>query len=123
MNNSGFILPAVLFLATLAAGFWVSRSGKPYHTGIFTLHKLAALATVVLTVITLTKLFKVMPDQSITILMIIIAGLSVIALFATGALMSIEKNLNKAWVWVHRAGVLLLAASGMSLIILVINQR
>jgi len=117
------ILPAVLFILVIASGFWVTRSGKPYHTGIFTLHKLAALATVVLTVINLTKLVKVMPAQSIIILMIIIAGLSVIALFATGALMSIQKDLNKAWVWVHRVGVLLLAGSGMSLIFLLINQR
>ena len=44
-----FVTPVIVFLLTLASGFWLSRSGKPLKTGSFTLHKLIALAAVVVT--------------------------------------------------------------------------
>ena len=44
-----FVTPVIVFLLTLASGLWLSRSGKPLKTGIFTLHKLIALAAVVVT--------------------------------------------------------------------------
>ena len=46
-----FVTPGVLFILTLVFGFWLSRSGKPYHTLIFNVHKLIALAAVVVTAI------------------------------------------------------------------------
>jgi len=111
MSISIFILPTVLFALVIASGFWVSKTGKPYSTTIFTLHKLFSLATVVLTVITIKNLVAVTPTQWFINLLIVIAGLSVIALFATGALMSAIKTTDRIWLLIHRVAPFLLAGS------------
>jgi hypothetical protein len=118
MTASKFVLPIVLFVLTVAAGFWVSKTGKPYNTGIFTLHKLLALAAVVLAALSIAGLLKIAHPQNLIILLIVIAGLSVVALFATGALMSIQKTLNGVWLLIHRIAPFTLAGSAVSAILL-----
>lgn len=118
MTTSKFVLPIILFILTVAAGFWVSKTGKPYNTGIFTLHKLLALAAVVLAAIGVSRLLKAVPAQSTIIILLVLAGLSVIALFATGALMSIQRTVVSAWLLIHRIAPFVLAGSAVSVIIL-----
>lgn len=118
MATSKFLLPIILFILTVAAGFWVSKTGKPYHTGIFTLHKLLALAAVVLAAIVIVGLLKTAPMQSVVIMLLVLAGLSVLALFATGALMSIQKTVASAWLLIHRVAPFVLAGSSVSAILL-----
>ena len=67
MASSKFIVPIILFFLTVAAGFWVSKTGKPYNTGIFTLHKLLALAAVVLAAMVTTNLLKTTSTQPINV--------------------------------------------------------
>ena len=42
--NSKALNIGLLFLFILISGFWVSRSGKPYNSLIFNIHKLIGLA-------------------------------------------------------------------------------
>ena len=113
MTTSKFILPIILFILTVAAGFWVSKTGKPYNTGLFTLHKLLALAALVLAGIALAKLLIATPSQTLIMVLVVLAALSVIALFATGALMSIQKTVGSAWLLIHRmASILLVGSAG-----------
>lgn len=123
MTTSKFILPIILFLLTIAAGFWVSKTGKPYNTAIFTLHKLLALAAVVLAVIALAGLLKTTPTQTLIIVLIGLAVLSVITLFATGALMSIQKTVNHTWLLIHRIAPFVLAGSTFSVIWFLITKK
>lgn len=123
MTVSKFIFPAALFLVIIASGFWVAKTGKPYNTGILTLHKLASLAAVVLTIIFLTKLLKVSPAQVTIILLIIVAGLSVIALFASGGLLSGLKDPAKIWLIIHQISPFLLAGSAVTAILLLLRQK
>ena len=46
MNTTAtkLIIAGLLFVFTLLSGVWVSHSGKPINTVIFTIHKLIALA-------------------------------------------------------------------------------
>jgi hypothetical protein len=111
MTASKFVLPIVLFILTVAAGFWVSKTGKPYNTGIFTLHKLLALAAVVLAAIAISRILKVTPIQNLIVILIILAVVSVIALFATGALMSVQKTVGSIWLLIHRIAPFVLAGS------------
>ncbi len=111
MTISKIFLPIILFILTIAAGFWVSKNGKPYNTGIFTLHKLLALAAVILAAIVIAGLVKAVPLQSVIILLLVMASLSVVALFATGALMSIQKTVDSVWLFIHRIAPFLLASS------------
>lgn len=121
MTVSKFILPIILFVLTVAAGFWVTKTGKPYNTGIFTLHKLLALAAVVLAAIAIAKFLKIAPAQPVIIALIVLAALSIIALFATGALMSIQKTVGSAWLLIHRVAPFVLAGSSISAILLLVK--
>ena len=87
---SKLIAPALAFILTLAFGVWVSRAGKPYNTLIFTVHKLAALAAVGLIALKLFPPLQAGLPAGPTLL-VAVAVLGVIALFATGALLSADK--------------------------------
>lgn len=85
------ILPGVLYLLTLVFGFGLSRVGKPYHSLLFNIHKLIALGAVILAAIRFWQIPR--PGNSFALIggLLVVAALCVIALFASGALMSAEK--------------------------------
>ena len=104
-----FIAPGIVFLLTLAFGVWLSNSGKPYNGILFNVHKLIALGAAILTAV---QLFKVLRDtgvQLVPILLIVIAVVCIVALFATGALMSIEKMSYQVALTIHRLAPILAA--------------
>lgn len=105
---SKFTTPGAIFLLTLASGFWLSYAGKPLNAALFNIHKLVALGAVVLAGIEIYKLFKSMDAPTLVILLVVVAGLCVVALFATGALISLEKLDFGLMLAVHRAAMLLL---------------
>ena len=86
-----FITPGTIFLLTLIFGIWLSKYGKPYNVMIFNVHKLTALAAVIVTAIQIYRVSKVMESQTLIIVLAVFIGLCAAALFATGALMSLEK--------------------------------
>ena len=98
-----FSTPGILFLLTLVSGLWLSNAGKPLNNIIFTIHKLVALGVVVTTIIQLYNLIKITDIQSLILALIVVTGLCVVGLFATGALMSAEKMNYAALLTIHRA--------------------
>lgn len=97
-----FMVPGIIFLLTLASGVWLSRSGKPYHTIIFNSHKLIALATVIFTTVQIARQLRTTEIQVTVILLVVLIGLCVLALFVTGALMSLEKPMHHLYLTIHR---------------------
>jgi hypothetical protein len=108
---SKITLPGLLFLFTLGSGFWLSRSGKPLNTIIFTIHKLIALATVVFTVSLMYGLLKTSDSKIAALTLMIISGLLVITLFVTGALLSTGKPANNLVLTAHKIMPYLAAVS------------
>jgi len=98
---SRFVAPGIVFVLTLASGLWLSRAGKPLNPLIFNVHKLIALAAVVITAIQAFNALRGAPDQAILIALLALAGLSVVALFATGALMSMNKPAYGVLLTIH----------------------
>ena len=90
---SKFIALGIVFLLTLVFGFWLNNSGKPYNGILFNIHKLIALGAVVATAMQIYNIFKVMGSQSPIVILVILAAICVVALFASGAFLSIG-NLN-----------------------------
>ena len=115
-----FNTPIIIFLLTLASGVWLSHSGKPLNTVIFTIHKLIALAAVVITSMQIYNIFKNMEIQSILITLVIVAGLCVLALFVSGALMSVGLQVYDLLLNIHKMAMVLIAAS-MALIIYILS--
>ena len=117
---SPFIAPAVIFLLALASGVWLSRSGKPLNTAIFTVHKLIALGAVITAAIQMYNALKNAEIQAILVALILLIGLCVAALFVSGALMSV--NVNKpnygAFFTVHRVATAAAVIAGAGVIYL-----
>jgi hypothetical protein len=102
-----FTSPGIVFLLTLAFGVWLSNSGKPYNGILFNFHKLIALGATILTSIQLFKILKDTGIQVVPILLVVIAVACVVALFATGALMSMEKMSYQVALTIHRLAPIL----------------
>jgi hypothetical protein len=90
---SKFLTPGIVFLLTLVFGFWLSRVGKPYNGILFNIHKLIALGTVIVTGMQFYKTLNNLDTQVLIVVLLVVAGICVAALFASGAFMSIG-NLN-----------------------------
>ena len=112
------LTPGMIFLLTLAAGLWLSRSGKPLKTGIFTVHKLIALAAVVVTALQTYNALRILEVQPLVVALLFVIGLCVVALFATGALMSAEKPGYRGLLTIHRIAPLLAVVAGVAVIYL-----
>ena len=88
-----FFESGVGFVLTLVFGFWLSKIGRPYNGILFNIHKLIALGTVIITVVQVYKIFKTLESQTLITVFIVITAICVVALFASGAFMSIG-NVN-----------------------------
>ena len=91
--TSNLLTPGIGFLLVLFFGFWLSKLGKPYNGILFNIHKLIALGTVIVTAVQVYKIFKTLESQTLITVLIVIAAVCVVALFASGAFMSIG-NVN-----------------------------
>jgi hypothetical protein len=120
---SKFLAPAILLLLTLAFGVWLSLSGKPYNAILFNIHKLATLAAVVVLVIQLYRLLKGTPIQVPPIVLIILAGLCVLLLFFSGAMMSTGKLDYSMILSIHRKAIILLVIEVAGSIYLFIGRK
>ena len=98
---SSLLNPVLGFLLTLFFGFWLSRRGKPYNGPLFNVHKLIALATVILAGLAVVQVLKVMDAGALVVLLLVIAAFSVIALFVSGALMSAQKGQYRTMKLIH----------------------
>ncbi len=105
---SRFVILGIAFVLTLAFGFWLSRSGRPYGALLFNVHKLLALAAVVVTVILLAGMLKSVDIAALPIALFAVAGLCVVALFGSGALMSAGKVDHALLLTIHRIALVAL---------------
>ncbi|MEW6030632.1 MAG: hypothetical protein ACOYZ8_11705 [Chloroflexota bacterium] len=114
-TTSKFAAAGVLLVLTLAFGFGLSRLGKPYNGLVFNVHKLAALAAVVLAVIQTWNLLKGAGVQPIAFALVAVCAVCVIALFATGAFMSIGNLPHAPLLTIHKIALTILpfASAGM----------
>jgi hypothetical protein len=108
---SKFLTPGIIFLLTLVSGLWLSRTGKPLNTAIFTIHKLIALATVIFTGMAIYNLIKNTQIQFLIAALIVVVALCVLALFVSGALLSRDKPLNDNLLTIHKAAPFLVVIS------------
>jgi len=94
--------PGVAFVLTVFLGFWLNRLGKPYQVMLFNIHKLVALAGVVLLGLGFIKQFETGPVQTPVIILMVSIAIMAIILFASGTLMSLDKLNYKFLRLLHR---------------------
>ena len=105
-----FVPTAILLILIVGFGFWINRTGKPYNGMLFNIHKLLALGAVVLTAVRLFRLVPLAAMPLNALLLIGLAVISVIAIFATGAVMSIQPDVKPVLQWAH--GITMIIAAG-----------
>jgi hypothetical protein len=102
----------LLFVLTLVSGVWLSHSGKPYNGAIFTIHKLIALATVIIIGVNVYHLYRAVDARTLVALsVIVVSGLLFLALFISGALLSLEISVPEAILKIHQVAPLLALVS------------
>ncbi len=101
------MISGFLFLLTIASGFWLNKSGKPLNTAIFNVHKLIALAGVILLGMVIYILIKNVEINIQILSLVICSALSVITLFVSGALLSIEKPIWDFLLIVHNVSMII----------------
>ena len=112
---SKFIPAGTLFLLTLIFGFVLSHFGKPYNGILFNFHKLIALGAVIVMVFQLSETLKNADPQVLIIALLFVATICVLALFASGALMSMGKLEYVLMLTIHRiAPIVLVIALALS---------
>lgn len=116
---SKFVIPCIIFILTLAFGFWLSSAGKPYNGILFNVHKLIALATVIVTAIKILDIVKGVEIQFLPMILLVVTGLCIVALFATGALMSIGKLNFEVALTVHWVAPILMTITILMSIFLI----
>jgi hypothetical protein len=104
----------VVFLS----GFALSRRGTPYNIVLVTAHKLTALSSVVLLTLALTSPLKSEPVAWPVWTLAGITTASVVALFASGALLSSSRPRGPAWRQIHRIAPYLALGTGLALVLL-----
>ena len=116
--ETNLILIGSIFILTIISGVILSRLGKPYNKAMFNLHKLIALAVLVYVVILSIKLIKgIESDQIMIVLLPVIILLSVSA-FATGALMSINRESKTIVLRIHNTASALIFLAIASILII-----
>jgi len=117
-----FTIPGIAFLLTLAFGLWVSYSGKPYNGILFNIHKLIALGAVIVTIVQLSRMLTTADSMALIIVLLVLAGVCVVALFATGALMSMGKLNYDVTLTVHKIAPVVMALA-MALVVYLLGRK
>jgi hypothetical protein len=90
--TSKLIGAGILFLFTLISGVILHHSSRPLSIGLVTLHKLIAVGTAVLVGMVVNQLYKTVDGKVfIEIGLMVISALLLLALIATGALLTREE--------------------------------
>ena len=92
----------LFFLFIFLSGFWLSRTGKPYPTVLFTIHKLIALGAVVFLFLAVHRAQQTVPLGPREITVLVITGLFFAGTILAGGLLSLGKPVPEAVAWVHR---------------------
>jgi hypothetical protein len=120
VNSLNLLLyPGLAFAMTLIFGIWLSRLGKPYQQILFTIHKLLALAAVVLVGMGFNQRLKSGEVGSEWILLVVLTALMAIVLFTSGALLSLDKLNYKLLRLLHRIAPVGLVLLGVWMVFLV----
>lgn len=111
-------LCGLLLLLTLVSGVWLSHSGKPFNGLIFTAHKLIALATVIFLGVYIYHRARALDPNTLVLSNIVVAGLLFLALFVSGALLSIGKPAPAVILKIHQVAPLLALVSSAATMVL-----
>jgi hypothetical protein len=90
LNQLRWVGAGALFLVILLSGYGLTRSGKPYSTIVFNVHKLIAVATVVVLGITVYRMNRAGTLTAAGLVSAIVSGIFFLGTMVTGGALSVE---------------------------------
>ena len=99
--SSRSIITGLLTLVVIISGFWLRKKGEPYHTGIFTIHKISIVATTVFLILIVLNHFTLYSFKAIDIVIFVFSTLIYIVAFVSGAMLSFKNIIKFTWKWIH----------------------
>ncbi len=112
ISDPRIISAAILFILVIASGFWVTKLGRPLNTGVLTVHKLLALACLVLMIIIVRALVKGAALNPLIITSIALTFVFFAVMIATGGVLSFEKSAPEFVYLIHKTVPYLTLATG-----------
>jgi hypothetical protein len=113
----------IVFLSIFVSGIWLTRSGKPYNTLVFTAHKLIGLAGGVFLGLIVHRTHQATPLGLVEIAAVAVTVLFFVATVAAGGLLSIEKPMPTVVARMHLVvPVLTVLATGGTLYLLLVAR-
>ena len=92
----------LFFLFIILSGLWLSKSGRPFSTGILTIHKLISIGAVVFLAITIYQINKTSRLSTIDLVAAVVNGVFFLTTIITGGLVSALKTTPTAIIRVHQ---------------------
>lgn len=122
-SSSKIIYCGLGFILTLLSGFFLSKLGRPLNSAIFTIHKLAAVGTVILIGVSIRELVKGVDVSALFPVIVAMTGLLLLALVVSGALLSFDKLSVPPVLMIHQITPLLaLAFTALTVYLLAGNK-
>ena len=118
--QQNILLSGIIMAITIVIGIWLSQSGKPYNKLVLIIHQLIVLVNIGFAVFLFINIYKISTARSLLVALTISAGLSVIALLATGAIMSKRKASTTLLRVVHILATILVSASTVVILYLMV---
>ncbi|MCB0116664.1 MAG: hypothetical protein KDD84_21350 [Caldilineaceae bacterium] len=87
--TSRIVISALAFVLTVISGVLLSRAGAPYNSAIFTVHKLAAVVSLILLAMAVHQRVGVVENQTPVIAAMAVGGLLFLGLIVSGALLAV----------------------------------
>ncbi len=113
-----FALVIALSSLTVFSGIILGKTGRPYSSGLFNLHKLISVGAIVLTVLITRTLLLTGGATPLLIAAVSFAFAAFAVLLATGALLSIKAE-PADWIFlVHRAAPVIVCLASAVLLVL-----
>ena len=116
--QSKILFAGIAFIVIFITGFWMSHAGKPYSIALSAIHKLASLAVLVLLVLTARQANQIQPLNGTQLLLLILAVICFVALIASGAMLTLPREIPTAGSIHHILPWLALTASALDFYLL-----
>ncbi len=107
----GFFWTGLLLLAALGTGLWVSGLGRPLNPPLSGIHKLLALAWVVVATFRIWHTARLSESSPVLIVVVGVLGLTIVALIASGSVLTVPNEKIGTWLAVHRIATVIAVAA------------
>jgi len=111
------------FVLTLISGVVLSNFGRPLNSAIFGIHKIIAVATIVLLGMNIRTLYRMVDVQTLNQVLIVVTALLLLALVISGALLSFDKLAVQAVLRIHQVMPMLALAFSVLTVYLLIGNK